>query len=85
MGSPPEVVLFPHSSLLVGSAAAAWQASIGSVVAGSLFAVLQSLTMTGVLYWIGGVMIFVGLIIPVIAHYWSKWFGGNDNDDKKDA
>lgn len=45
--------------------------------------------MTGVMYVIGGVMILVGMLIPVIAHYWNKWFGGKgddgeNGDDKKD-
>lgn len=70
----------------VGSPAAAWQASIGNVVAGSLFAVLQSLTMTGVFYWIGSVMIVVGVVIILpIARLWNRFFGGNDDSDKKDT
>lgn len=36
-----------HVSLHTGSLAAAWQASIGSVAAGSLFAILQSAAMGG--------------------------------------
>lgn len=38
---------------IIGSAAAAWQSSIGSVAAGSLFAVLQSLGATGL-----GILLF---------------------------
>lgn len=44
----------------VGTVAAAWQASIGNVVAGSLFATLQSMTMTGTLVVVGGGLIAVG-------------------------
>lgn len=69
----------------VDSAAAAWQASIGNVVSGSLFAVLQSLTMTGVFYLIGAVMIIVGLAIPVLGYLYNKFFGGDDDTDKKDS
>lgn len=42
--------------------AAAWQASIGNVVAGSLFATLQSMTMTGTLAAVGGGLIAVGTV-----------------------
>ncbi|KAI5792592.1 hypothetical protein DFH27DRAFT_193058 [Peziza echinospora] len=40
---------FTSGGVLAGSAAAAWQAAIGNVVAGSLFAFLQSVTATGVI------------------------------------
>lgn len=46
----------------IGSIAAGWQAGIGNVVAGSVFATLQSLTMTGVLTSIGGWMIGAGVL-----------------------
>lgn len=42
--------------------AAAWQASIGNVVAGSLFATLQSMTMTGTLAAVGGGLIAIGAV-----------------------
>jgi len=40
-------LLIPTSSLLQGSVAAGWQATIGNVVAGSAFAGLQSLGAVG--------------------------------------
>ncbi len=39
--------------MIIGSAAASWQASIGSVAAGSMFAILQSLGATGL-----GILLF---------------------------
>lgn len=42
--------------------AAAWQAAIGNVVAGSFFAILQSMTMTGTLIKVGGGLIAVGVV-----------------------
>lgn len=42
------------SGVAAGSAAAAWQSSIGSVAAGSMFAILQSLGATGSL----GILLF---------------------------
>jgi hypothetical protein len=41
---------FSSSGVVAGSAAAAWQASIGNVAAASLFAFLQSVTATGVIW-----------------------------------
>ncbi|RDB27540.1 hypothetical protein Hypma_003816 [Hypsizygus marmoreus] len=38
---------FSAGGPIAGSIAAAWQASIGNVVAGSVFALLQSIAMTG--------------------------------------
>lgn len=57
---------------VVGSVAAAWMASIGNVVAGSLFATLQSMTMTGTLMAIGGGLIAVGVAGLAGAAEWGK-------------
>ncbi|KAL0635417.1 hypothetical protein Q9L58_005625 [Maublancomyces gigas] len=46
---------------VAGTVAAAWQAAIGNVVAGSCFAMLQSMTMTGTLMSAGGGLIAVGV------------------------
>lgn len=53
-----------------GSLAAAWQASIGSVAAGSLFAVIQTVTMTGVMGAIGGGLIGAGIVWSVATCDW---------------
>lgn len=45
----------------LGSIAAGWQSAIGSVAAGSAFAIMQSLTMTGLLTSIGGWIIAGGI------------------------
>lgn len=42
-----------NTNFCIGSAAAAWQSSIGSVAAGSMFAILQSLGATGL-----GILLF---------------------------
>ncbi|KAL0639434.1 hypothetical protein Q9L58_001462 [Maublancomyces gigas] len=81
----PVAVGFGTGGVALGSSAAVWQASIGNVVANSLFAVLQSLTMTGVFYWIGSVMVVVGVAILAVARLWNWFFGGNDDSDKKDT
>lgn len=47
--------------MIIGTIAAAWQSSIGSVAAGSLFAILQSMAMSGVFMGVGGVLIAGGL------------------------
>lgn len=47
---------FTTGGIAAGSAAASWQASIGAVAAGSLFAVLQSLGATGM-----GILLFGGI------------------------
>lgn len=46
----------------IGSIAAGWQSGIGAVAAGSLFATLQSLAMTGVLTGIGAGLIGTGVL-----------------------
>lgn len=59
----PRLNFFSHDAKSeIGSIAAGWQAMIGNVAAGSLFATLQSLTMTGVLTSIGGWMIGTGVL-----------------------
>lgn len=57
---------------MVGTVAAAWQASIGNVVAGSLFATLQSMTMNGVLLAAGVGMITVAVAGLAGAVEWAK-------------
>lgn len=37
--------------------------------------------MTGVFYWIGAVMIVVGIAIPAL---WNWFFGGGDDSDDSD-
>ncbi|EED84427.1 predicted protein [Postia placenta Mad-698-R] len=61
---------------VAGSFAAAWQAATGNVVAGSLFATLQSIAMTGVIpplgYIIsGGVVIAVLALWSIVSALWS--------------
>lgn len=56
----------------IGSIAAGWQAGIGDVVAGSLFATLQSLTMTGVLTSIGGWTIGAGVLRFLASWDWGS-------------
>lgn len=56
----PLALGFWPAGVVAGTAAAAWQASLGSVAAGSLFAMLQSLTMSGTLLAVGGCAIFGG-------------------------
>jgi hypothetical protein len=51
---------------LLGSVAAGWQAGIGSVAAGSLFATLTSMAMTGAFAAIGGSMIVLGSQAPLL-------------------
>lgn len=61
--------------------AAAWQSAIGNVVAGSLFATLQSLTMTRQLLLVGGALVVVGAIGMAGAAEWAKgvdWASGVD-------
>lgn len=50
------VLGFTTGGIAAGSAAAAWQSSVGAVAAGSLFAVLQSLGATGI-----GILLFGGI------------------------
>lgn len=52
--------------------AAAWQAWIGNVVAGSLFATLQSMTMSGVLVAMGGGLVAGSVAGLVGAVEWGK-------------
>lgn len=66
---------------VVGTVAAAWMASIGNVVAGSLFATLQSMTMSGTLMDIGGGLIAAGVAGLAEAAEWGKgvqWAMGVD-------
>lgn len=55
---------FGLGGITAGSVASAWQSSIGSVAAGSLFAALQSLGMTGL-----GSLLFgsIGAALPLLA------------------
>lgn len=65
------VVGFGALGPVAGSFAAAWQAMIGNVAAGSLFAILQSMAMTGVipLWYIiaGGVGIVVSALWFIVS------------------
>lgn len=67
---PHVVLLNPAKQVLLGSIAAGWQASLGSVAAGSLFAIMQSLTMTGVLTAIGGGIIGAGMAWCLATRDW---------------
>lgn len=58
---------------MIESAAAAWQSKIGNVVAGSFFAMLQSLTMTGTLKAVGGELISVGVSRIAGSVAWMKY------------
>ncbi|KAI5838891.1 hypothetical protein DFP73DRAFT_250006 [Morchella snyderi] len=62
----PPLLGFAAAGPVLGSVAAGWQASIGVVAAGSAFAVIQSMAMTGTFTAIGGTLIGVGAAIPVI-------------------
>lgn len=64
--------LNPAKQVVLGSIAAGWQASLGSVAAGSLFAVMQSLTMTGVLTAIGGGIIGGGMAWCLVTRDWKS-------------
>lgn len=48
---------------MVGSLAALWQSWIGNVVKGSLFAIIQSLSMTGVFDTIGLALAAMGIVL----------------------
>ncbi|XP_011706220.1 PREDICTED: interferon alpha-inducible protein 27-like protein 1 [Wasmannia auropunctata] len=69
---------FGSSGISAGSYAASWQASIGSVAAGSLFAILQSLGAKGL-----GILLFgsstaaISLLTPVAANL--NWCTCNQN------
>ncbi|KAF3908379.1 hypothetical protein AA313_de0210308 [Arthrobotrys entomopaga] len=60
--------------VVAGTAAAAWQASIGNVAAGSFFAGLQSISMTGLAPAIGaGIGAAVGLLgagVKELSRFW---------------
>lgn len=69
-GEPPDSCRFRFRPITnqyeIGSWAALWQSWIGNVVKGSLFAILQSLTMTGVFSTIGEAMIAAGVVGAVV-------------------
>jgi hypothetical protein len=56
---------FTTAGIAGGSAAAAWQSSIGSVAAGSTFATLQSFGATGAIAAVGSAAI--GITLPIAA------------------
>ncbi|KAL0632624.1 hypothetical protein Q9L58_008472, partial [Maublancomyces gigas] len=58
----PVIVGFAPIGPVEGSLAALWQSWIGNVVADSLFAIVQSLAMTGVFDTIGEAMIAAGVV-----------------------
>lgn len=66
-----------HLSLKTGSLAAVTQAGIGSVAAGSAFAIIQSLTMAGTISLIGSAMVGLAVAIPAVMHLWRGWMDGN--------
>lgn len=61
------------SLILTGTVAAAWMASIRNVVAGLLFATLQSMTMSGALMAIGGGLIAAEVTGLAGTAEWGKW------------
>ncbi|KAI5839106.1 hypothetical protein DFP73DRAFT_587771 [Morchella snyderi] len=71
----PIAIGFGAAGPILGSIAAGWQSSIGSVVAGSAFAVIQSMAMTGAFTAIGGALIGIGAAIPLLGRFGS-WIGG---------
>ncbi len=62
---------FTSSGIAGGSAAAAWQSSIGSVTAGSTFATLQSLGATGTIATVGSAAL--GFTLPVLVLGGGYW------------
>lgn len=79
-GEPPD---FRFRSITnqheIGSWAALWQSWIGNVAKGSLFAILQSLTMTGVFNTIGAAMIAVG-VAGTAAALLDAFSGGKEHE-----
>ncbi|KAH8145966.1 uncharacterized protein LAJ45_10108 [Morchella importuna] len=80
----PLAIGFGPAGPILGSIAAGWQSGIGSVVAGSAFAVIQSMAMTGVFTAIGGTLIGIGTAIPLIGPLFGRfgswigsWFGSD--------
>ncbi|KAF8430902.1 hypothetical protein BGX38DRAFT_1230447 [Terfezia claveryi] len=59
---------FTTAGIVAGSLAAAWHSNIGVVSAGSLFATLQSLAATGLIYTIGAAL---GALVSAIMMYFS--------------
>ncbi|KAL0639019.1 hypothetical protein Q9L58_001900 [Maublancomyces gigas] len=66
----PPAIGFSAAGPVAGSIAAGLQAAIGNVAAGSLFAILQSLTMTGVFTAIGGWTIGAGITRFLSTYDW---------------
>jgi hypothetical protein len=60
------VLGFSAPGVTAGSYAAVWQASIGIVAAGSLFATLTSVAMSGIASWIAIPVVLVGLVKPLL-------------------
>lgn len=71
VASPLLWILENYTNAGIGSIAAGWQASLGSVAAGSLFAVLQTMAMTGVFTGIGALLIAGGLLKSIGKGFWS--------------
>ncbi len=63
---------FTSSGIAGGSAAAAWQSSIGSVTAGSTFATLQSLGASGTIATVGSAAL--GFTLPVLVFGGGYWY-----------
>lgn len=78
------LVGFGSAGVAAGSAAAAWQSSIGSVAAGSLFAILQSLGATGLgILLFGSVGASLGLLTSSAASI--GWCTCSENHATNDA
>lgn len=77
---------FGATGVVAGSAAAAWQAAIGNVAAGSVFATLQSLAMTGTLATgatTGAAAAVAGTAMKMKAKR-NSTCGDNQNDEEED-
>lgn len=62
------------ATIAAGSAAAAWQATIGNVIAGSTFAILQSWAATG---WITWIFSSTFMAIPALIAAIARFLGGS--------
>lgn len=69
---PPCLTVRCVADMHAGTPAAAWQAAIGNVVAGSLLATLQAMTTSGVLMGVGGGLIAVGVVGLVERVDWAR-------------
>ncbi|KAG8916298.1 hypothetical protein FRC03_002536 [Tulasnella sp. 419] len=70
---------FTPAGIAAGSVAAAWHSSIGIVAAGSLFASLQSVTMTAATYI--GLGVSAGVLTALTAWFMSRGSGGPGDEE----